>query len=63
MNDVAMMMFDVGVFCVCVSYGSLTYFRDLLRCTHKRIVTITKVYIAANNIHVEIIRFRKNYGI
>ena len=26
----------------------------------KRIVTITKVYIARNNIHVEIIRLRKN---
>ena len=31
---------------------------DLLRCPHKRIVTITKVYIAPNNIHVEMIRFR-----
>ena len=42
-----------------VSYASLTNFGDLLRCPHKRIVTITKVYIATNNIHVEIIRFRK----
>ena len=32
---------------------------EVLRCPHKRIVTITKVYIAKNNIHVEIIRFRK----
>ena len=29
-----------------------------VRCPHKRIVTITKVYIA-RNIHVELIRFRK----
>ena len=27
---------------------------------HKRIVTITKVYIARNNIHMELILFRKN---
>ena len=65
-DDVAMMMcVCVGVcvcvcVCVCVSYASLTYFGDLLHCPHKRIVTITKVYIATNNIHVEIIRFRKN---
>ena len=45
-----------------VSYASLTYFGDLLRCPHKRIVTITKVYIATNNIHVKIKRFRKNSG-
>ena len=32
---------------------------QVLRCPHKRIVTITKVYIARNNIHVELIRFRK----
>ena len=38
---------------------SFTYFEEVLRCPHKRIVTITKVYIATNNIHVEIIRFRK----
>ena len=37
-----------------------TYFAEVLRCPHKRIVTITKVYIARNNIHVELIRFRKN---
>ena len=52
--DVCGMMF-VGVSC-----ASLTYFGDLLHCPHKRIVTITKVYIATNNIHVEIVRFRKN---
>ena len=48
---------DVGM---CQLRNSLTYFGDLLRCPHKCIVTITKVYIATNNIHVEIIRFRKN---
>ena len=32
----------------------------MLRCPHKRIITITKVYIARNNIQVELIRFRKN---
>ena len=32
---------------------------EVLRCPHKRIVTITKVYIARNNIHVELIRFPK----
>ena len=47
---------DVGM---CQLRASLTYFGDMLRCPHKRIVTTTKVYIAANNIHVEIIRFRK----
>ena len=40
------MMFDVGLamMWVRVSYASLTYFGDLLRCPHKRIVTITKVH-------------------
>ena len=40
--------------CVCVIYllwGS---------CPHKRIITITTVYIARNNIHVEIIQFHTN---
>ena len=40
--------------------ASFTYFGEVLRCPHKRIVTVTKVYIAKNNIHVETIRFRKN---
>ena len=40
--------------------ASFIYFGEVLRCPHKRIVTITKVYIARNNIHMEIIRFRKN---
>ena len=35
----------------------------MLRCPHKRIVTITKVHIARNNIHVELIRFRKKIAI
>ena len=30
--------------------ASFTYFGEVLRCPHKRIVTITKVYIARNNI-------------
>ena len=38
---------------------TFTYFAEVLRCPHKRIVTITKVYIAGNNIHVELIRSRK----
>ena len=42
-------------------FASLTYFVEVLRCPHKRIATITKVYIASNNEHVEIIRFGKNY--
>ena len=43
-----------------VSGASLTYFGDLLHCPYKRIFTITKVYIATNNIHVEIVRFRND---
>ena len=34
-------------------------FAELLLCPHKCIVTMTKVYIASNNKHVEIRRFRK----
>ena len=48
--------------CVCgfvVSATHLIYFGDLLRCAHKRIVTIMKLYIARNNIQAELIRFRK----
>ena len=52
---VAMMFGDDDGVCVCVSYVIHLHFGDLLRCPHKRIVTITKVYIATNNIHVEII--------
>ena len=42
-------------------FASLTYFGEVLLCPNKRIVTMTKVYIASNNIHVEIIRSRKSY--
>ena len=38
---------------------SVTYVGDLLRCPHKRIVTITKVFTARNYIHVQFIRFHK----
>ena len=44
---------------LCHRAASFTYFWEVLRCPHKRIVTITKVYIARNNIHVELIRFHK----
>ena len=39
--------------------GSFTYFGQLLRCIHKRIVNIMKVYIERNNMQVELTRFRK----
>ena len=42
--------------CGCASF---TYFGQLLRCPHKRIVNIMKVYIKRNNIQMELIRFRK----
>ena len=32
-----------------------------VRCAHKRIVNIIKVYIERKNIEVEVIRFRKTY--
>ncbi len=34
-------------------------FGQMLRCAHKRIVNIMKVYIERNNIQVELIRFRQ----
>ena len=40
-------------------HASFTYFGDLLRCPHKRIVTTTKVYIARNNMQVQFIRFHQ----
>ena len=49
-----------GFLGLCHRAASFTYFGEVLRCPHKCIVTITKVYIARNNIHVELIRFRKN---
>ena len=38
-------------------------FGQLLRCAHKRVVNIMKVYIERNNMRVELIRFRKKYRI
>ena len=35
---------------LCQLRASLTYFGDLLRCPHKPIVTITKIYTARNNV-------------
>ena len=46
--------------CVCIrSSLNSVRFGKLLRCAHKRIVTIMKVYIERKNIQVELIRFRK----
>ena len=36
-------------------------FGQLLRCAHKRIVNIIKVYIERNNMQVELIRFVNKY--
>ena len=47
-------------FCLCHRAASFTYIWEMLRCPHKRIVTITKAYIARNTIHVEVIRFHTN---
>ena len=45
---------------LCVSSSlHLVRFVPLLRCAHKRIVNIIKVYIERNNMPVELIRFRK----
>ena len=41
--------------------ASFTYFGELLRCPHKHIVNMMKVYIERKNIQVELIRFRKKY--
>ena len=41
--------------------ASFTYFEDLLRFPHKRIVTVTKVYIARSNMQVQFIRFHQKY--
>ena len=46
--------------CVCIrSSLHSVRFGQLLRCAHKRIVNIMKVYIERNNIQVELIRFHK----
>ena len=60
-----MIAFSCVCVCVCMyvwvggSYSQLrasfTYFWQLLRCAHKRIVSIMKVYIERNNIQVELI--------
>ena len=41
-----------GCVCLCHRAPAFNYFGEVLRCPHKRIVTITKVYIAINNTHV-----------
>ena len=58
--------------CVCVVWirwmfvssqlraASFSHFTEVLRCTHKRNVTIMKVYIARHSIQVEITRFHTN---
>ena len=52
------MIVFVCVYNVCASFTS---FGQLLRCAHKRIVNIMKVYIERINMQVELIRFRKKY--
>ena len=47
--------------CVCQVLASFTSFGQMLRCAHKHIVNIMKVYIEMNNMQVELIRFRKQY--
>ena len=42
--------------CLLLSIHSV-HFGQLLRCAHKRIVNIMKVYIDRNNIQVELIQF------
>ena len=36
-------------------------FGQLLRCAHKRVVDIMKMYIERNNMQVELIRFREKH--
>ena len=38
-------------------FASLRFLGEVLLYQHQRIATMTKVYIASNSIHVEIIRF------
>ncbi len=47
--------------CSCVSDPRFIQFALASCCAHKRIVNIMKVYIERNNMHVELIRFRKQY--
>ena len=51
---------NVCVF-VCQLRASFTYIGQLLRCAHKSIVNIMKVYIERNNMQVELIRVRRTY--
>ena len=49
-------MIAVGCLWICgfvaaIRAASFTYFGDLLRCPHKRIVTITKVYMGKEGIY------------
>ena len=55
---------EVDRVCVRACIRSLLHsvrFGKLLRCAHKRIINITKVYIERKNIQVELIPFRKKY--
>ena len=45
---------------VCQLRASFTSFGQLLRCAHKRIANVMEVYIERNNMHVGLMRFRKN---
>ena len=49
--------------CACVFQlrASFTSSGQLLRCVHKRIVNVVKVYIERNNMQVKLMRFRKHY--
>ena len=52
----------VGGMCVCIiSLLHSVRFGQLLRCAHKRIVNIIKVYSERSNMLVELMRFRKQY--
>ena len=48
---------------VCQLRASFTYFGQLLRCAHKRIVNIMKVYIERYNMQVELIRFSQKISL
>ena len=44
----------------CSTVRLFVRYGQLLRCAHKHIVNIMKMYIERNNMQVELIRFRKN---
>ena len=46
---------------LCQLRASFTAFGLLLRCAHKRIANVMKVYIERINMQDELIRFRKKY--